>query len=216
MNLFDITLILVLAFFVIKGLIRGIILEVFTLAGMIVAYVVALRQVEWAAAFFARLTEMPAFVATSLGFSAIFIAVIIAFRIVAVILHKIVKKTPVNALNRSGGVFIGLLKGLLIASLVAHLIALVPLEEGEFAKERKSSWLLKPSQAVAPFLFNVLKKAVPKTKSFSDELQEGVNNAMKEAKTNIIEDVQEQIKDQFNGTQTESIEEQVRETLDKN
>jgi len=215
MNLFDITLLLILAFFVVKGLIRGIILELFSLVGMIVAYVLALRQVEWAAAVFAGLTEMPAFVATALGFTAIFITVIIVFRIIAVVLHKIVKSTPIDALNRSGGAVFGVLKGLLVASLVAHLIVLVPVEEGDFAEQRNTSWFLEPSKAVAPFLFNMLKHLVPQTKSFSDELQEGVNQAMKQTRTKVMEEVQDQIEEKINETlNEETIEEQFRDVLD--
>jgi len=215
MNLFDIVLILIVVFFVIKGLIRGIILEVFTLVGMVVAYVLALRQVEWAAAFIAKLMEMPPFAATALGFLSIFIGVIVAFRIIAVVLHKLVKKTPVNTLNRGGGVFIGMLKGVLMASLTAHLIMMIPVEKGDFAEEREASWLLKPSKSVAPFLFNIIKKAVPKTKTFSDELQEGVNNAVKQGQTKMIEKTQEQINDTINDhLNPEAIEERVRESMD--
>ncbi|MBN2104474.1 CvpA family protein [bacterium] len=213
MNLIDIILLLILIFFVVKGLIRGIILEVLTLAGMVVAYVLALRQVEWAAAFFAKLIEMPPFVATTLGFLSIFIVVIVAFRIIAVILHKIVKKTPVNTLNRGGGVFVGLLKGLLMASLVAHLIAMIPIENGEFEEERKTSRFLNPSKSVAPFLFNLIKKTIPKTKTFSDELQEGVNNAVKQAETGLIEETKKKLDNQLKDTLNQESMEEVRESL---
>lgn len=218
MNLFDIVLIVILSFFVVKGLVRGIILEVLTLAGMIAAYILALRQVEWAAALFAKMIEMPPFLAAALGFSSIFIAVIIAFRILAVMLHKMIKKTPVNALNRGGGVIFGGLKGLLIASLAAHLVALVPIEQGGFAEERKNSWLLEPAKSAAPFIFNLVKTAVPQTKPFSDELQEGVQNAVKQTKTRVIEDARKKIQEKMNNTMNpgsmEEIEKQVRETLE--
>ncbi len=217
MNPVDITLVLILVFFLIKGFIRGIILEVFTLAGIIVAYITALRQTEWAAAMFARLTEMPPFVAASLGFLAIFTAVIISFRLIAVMLHKIVKKTPVNALNRGGGLFVGMLKGILAASLVAHLVAVIPAGHHRLAQEREHSRLIEPAKIVAPFLFNLVKNIIPETKPFADELQEGLSKAVDETGKRLIDQTKESVDRKLrDGIDKDSLEEQVRDVLEQN
>ncbi|MBN1780904.1 CvpA family protein [bacterium] len=200
MNIIDLTLILCMAFFLIKGFIRGIILEVFTGIGMVAAYVLALREADRVAAFYARFAELPGFIYTALGFLSIFFAVIIIFRVAAVILHKIIKKTPVATLDRGGGLVIGLLKGLLASSLIAHLVLMIPAESGDFERERDQSILVKPSKAVAPFLFNVVKHAIPRTKTFSDELEESVNRVMQQAQNKVNEKVQDTLENQLNDT----------------
>lgn len=213
MNWFDIILLSILAFFIIKGLIRGIILETFTLIGFFAAYVIAIREMEWAAAFFARLIDMPAFVATTLGFLIIFIVVVVLFRVTAFLLHKIFKRTPVAALDRGGGVFVGLIKGLLAASMVAYLMDIIPPETGEIMKTREKSWLIKPAKTVAPFLFDLIKDALPHTKRFSDEYQEAMTKAMNEAKQNLVDKAQKSIEEQINGQMNEQLNEQLKKHL---
>lgn len=202
MNWIDILLTAILIFFMVKGFIRGIILEVFTLAGMVAAYIIALRQVGWAAAMIAQLIDVPPVVATVLGFLSLFIGVIVVFRIAAILLHKIVKRTPVNALNRGGGVFIGCLKGVLIASLAAHLIAIIPITTGPFTMKRNTSVLLSPIKKVAPLIFNSVKRAVPETREFSEELQEGLNEALKKAQLKAMQKT------------TDSLDQQIKKALD--
>lgn len=199
----------------VKGFIRGIILELLTLAGMVAAYIIALRQVGWAAAMIAQLIDVPPVAATVLGFLSLFIGVIVIFRMTAVLLHKIVKRTPVNTLNRGGGVFIGCLKGVLIASLVAHLIAIIPVTDGPFAMKRNTSVLLSPLKKVAPLIFNFVKRAIPETREFSEELQEGLNEALKEAQFKAMQKTTDSLEEQIKKTlDTHATEEEVRRALE--
>ena len=215
MNWIDILLIIILIFFMVKGLIRGIILEVLTLAGMVVAYLIALRQVEWAAAIIAQFIDIPPVVATALGFLLLFIGVIVVFRFVAIILHKIIKRTPVNALNRGGGVFIGSLKGVLIASLVANLIAIIPITNKAFTMKRGHSILLCPIKTVAPLLFNSVKRAIPETREFSEEIQEGLDKALKEVQNKAMKKTSDSIEQQINkALDNHATEEEVRKALE--
>lgn len=216
MNWFDIILLGILAFFIIKGLIRGIILETFTLIGFFAAYVIAIRELEWATAFFARLIDVPPFVATTLGFLIIFFIVVVIFRVTAVLLHKIFKRTPVAALDRGGGVFVGLLKGLLAMSLTACLMDIIPRETGSFMKTRDKSWFIRPAKTVAPFVFNLIKDAVPHTKPFADEFQEAMSKAINQAKQNLIDQATESIEEQLNGQANEQLNEQLKKHLNSN
>jgi membrane protein required for colicin V production len=215
MNWIDILLTTILIFFMVKGLIRGIVLEVLTLAGMVVAYLVALRQVGWAAAIIAQFIDIPPVAATALGFLLLFIGVIVVFRIVAILLHKIIRHTPVNTLNRGGGVFIGSLKGVLVASLIANLIAILPITDDAFTLKRDHSILLGPIKTVAPLLFNSVKRAIPQTREFSEELQEGLNEALKEIQNKAMKETSDSLEQQINkALDTHATEDEVNKVLE--
>ena len=73
----------------------------------------------------------------------------------------------------------GLFKGILVASLLALLISLVSFSP-EMKREENNSLLFKPVRSVAPAVFNLIKKTIPQTKDFYDEIKEGLPNASKQ------------------------------------
>jgi membrane protein required for colicin V production len=172
MNGIDITILVIVGFFGIKGLFRGLVIEIFTLIGLLVGYVIALREMGDLADFLERVFHIPELIANALGFLLIFIFITLLFRWIAGGLRRFLKWTFIGWLDRGSGLLFGLFKGTLITSLLLLLVSLIPLPNN-LKEEENGSLLCQPVRSVAPAVFNFLKDAFPRTKDFYEEVKEG-------------------------------------------
>jgi len=198
MNSIDIILLVIVGFFCIKGLFRGMIIEVFTLVGMLVGYVIAVREMGTLAVWLGRSFHLPELVSSTLSFFVIFILILLLFRWIASGLRHFMRWTFIGWLDKGGGMVFGIFKGTLIASLLLLLITLIP-RPREIREEEEESLLYQPVRSVAPAVFNFLKHTFPKTKDFYEEVKEGfseksmdVIDQMKEKK---LKSLQEKLED---------------------
>lgn len=183
----DITILVVLAIFTIKGLFRGLILEVFTLAGFILGYLLALREMSTLVGLIERLVHLPPLFVSGLSFLVIFIGVVLLTRWLAHILKGVAKATLIGWLDKGGGAGFGLFKGALVMSLVLLLVGLLPLPE-DMVKEQENSMLVKPVRSVAPSVYNFVVKTFPKTKNFYGEIKESFDESKKSAMDNLLDE----------------------------
>jgi membrane protein required for colicin V production len=199
MNALDIGILVVLAFFLVKGLIRGIIVEVFTLLGWIIGFVVALREKSILASWMIESLRFPELLANILGFLVILFIIVFLFRWAGRALKFTTRWTFIGWLDRGGGVLFGVAKGLLVASLLLALFTLVPLPDS-WEEQKQESILFEPVEAVAPAIFNFLQKALPKTKDFYEEIREGFTKEKQKAidkmKKDALEKLQKEIEKQ--------------------
>lgn len=113
---------------VVVGVVRGLIYEVMSLLGWILAFV--------AANAFGRLLA-PAIPVGAPGsglnlavsFAAVFIGTLIVWNLLSWLVKKLVQASPLNPLDRVLGAFFGLLRGGLIGLVVATAVNLTPLAE---------------------------------------------------------------------------------------
>ena len=179
MNIFDIIILVLIGIFCVKGFIRGLIMEVFTLVGLLLGYVIAMREMSTVAGWIEKVINIPSFVSGMVSFFLIFIVVVVFFRWLAGALRMITRRTILAWIDRSGGILIGLFKGVLMTSLLLLLFSIVPVSESADT-EQKNSFLFRPIRSVAPAVFNFLKHTFPKTKSFYNEAKEVVSSKSKE------------------------------------
>ncbi len=175
MNTIDMIILIIVGFFCVKGFFRGMILEIFTLVGLLIAYIIALREMSTVAHLVNQIISVPLIIANSLGFLLIFILILLLFRWIAAVLRRIVKWSFLGWVDRGGGMALGIFKGTLIASLLALLISLIPLSE-KMESMQEQSVLFHPVRLVAPAVFNFLKSSFPQTKDFYEEIREGFSN----------------------------------------
>jgi len=185
-----------MGFFCVKGFFRGIFIEVLTLGGLLVGYIIAMREMSTVSAFLEKIVSLPPLIRTSLSFLIILVEVAIVFRVLAGILSRFARWAFIGWLDRGGGILFGFIKGAFIASLVTLLVSLVPSEA--LIKEQGRSFLYKPIRSVSPAVFNFLMKAAPKTKGFYAELREGFDKTKEDLTDQMIskqlEDLQEELK----------------------
>ncbi|MCK5147903.1 CvpA family protein [bacterium] len=182
----DITILLVMAIFTIRGLFRGLILEVFTLAGFVIGYLLALREMSTLVGIIEKMVHLPPLFVSALSFIVIFLGVVLLVRWLAVMLKSVAKATLIGWLDKGGGAAFGLFKGALVMSLVLLLVGLLPLPQ-DMVDEQNQSRLVGPIRSVAPSVFDFVKKTFPKTKDFYGELKESFDKSKKSTVDGLLE-----------------------------
>jgi membrane protein required for colicin V production len=185
MNVIDAIILMIIGFFCVKGFFRGFIMEAFTLIGLVLAYIIALREMSALATLVAKAVNLPPMVITSLSFFIIFVLIVLFCRWIAGALKKIIKWTFLGWLDRGGGVLFGALKGGLVASLLALLISLIPFPD-KMESVKENSFFFEPVCSVAPAVFNVVKRSFPQTKSFYEEVKESFEKTSKSVTDHIM------------------------------
>lgn len=196
MNTLDVILLIILAFFVIKGLIRGILFEALTLAGLITAYFLATKEMGFLAVWFSRHLPLPPAPLTIISFSLIFIFIVVMTRLIAGAVSRLIKKTPVAWLDRTGGVAFGLFKGALIASLIALLISILPLSK-PWETRKDKSYLYTIVLPIAPAVFNFTVKNFPRAKSFCEEIREVLESSSESVKRYLMQKQLDELQNQL-------------------
>lgn len=197
MGIIDITILVIIGFFCVKGFFRGIFIEVLTLGGLLVGYIIAMREMSTISNFLGKTFGISPLVRTSISFIVILIAVVVVFRVIAGILRRFARWAFIGWLDKGGGILFGLIKGTFIASLLMLLISFIPTEA--FEQQRNHSFLYKPVRSVSPAVFNFLMRVAPKTKDFYTELREGFDKKKEDISDQIIskqlENLQEELKE---------------------
>lgn len=117
MNAFDIFLVVVVGYGLIRGLFRGLVKEVASVLGVIGGFFTAYLYYEAVAGWLTGLVSNPGY-RHILAFMTLFCGVLIVVNVVAMILKYLLDLIFLGWLDRLGGVGFGLVKGVLIVSVV--------------------------------------------------------------------------------------------------
>lgn len=171
MNTIDYIILGIVGFFLVKGLFKGFIQEVFGLLGLMLAFILATKFMSNAAQWLDSLLDIPPSFSTILGFLVIFFGILIAVQVLSHFLQKIIKYSMLGWLEKLLGGVTGFLKGAIIVSLATIMLAAIPLST-YILPSLENSRLYKPAQRFAPMLFNFLMHVVPDSKNFYGEIKE--------------------------------------------
>jgi membrane protein required for colicin V production len=120
MNLVDILIWLVLAGFVVKGFMKGLIRQVCSLLGFLVGGWAALKYHLYLVETSRHIIHLPPNVASILSFVFIFLVVGLLFFLLGHLLTVIFNIILLGGVNRVGGVVLGFLEGAFILSLLLY------------------------------------------------------------------------------------------------
>ncbi len=141
MNTFDVIVVVILAYSLLRGLFRGLLKEAASVAGVLGGFFLAYGFYATVAGYLTGLVSNPAY-RNILAFLAIFCLVVIAVNVVAVIVKYLMRIVFLGWLDRLGGFVFGAAKGVLIVSVIfLALTAFLP----------KGTPLIRDS-ATAPFV----------------------------------------------------------------
>lgn len=157
MNGLDIFFVVVLGFFLFRGVFRGLILEISSIVGLIAGFMVSNRYYMELQPVANRVISNPewAQVAAYLG---IFISVMFVVALFSVFLKKLLKLIMLGWLDRIGGGLLGLIKAGLICSLTLLVMTVFLPEEDELITTSKiSPYVHTMSQNLARYLPEELK-----------------------------------------------------------
>ena len=162
LNTVDALLLATLGLSILIGAMRGLLFELMSLAGWVVAYAVAylfsprllplLPQDPMAGTAFAGSAMGPGMMPL-LAFVLCFVGVLIGWGLLAQLLRLLIRATPLSGFDRLLGSVFGLLRGGLILMALATLVALTPWSRASAWQESVTvHWLHAGLMAVKPLL----------------------------------------------------------------
>ena len=117
MNPFDILIIVILGYSLVRGLFRGLVKEVSSLIGVLGGFYAAYTYYKVLAGLLAGLIHDPSYL-NILSFLIIFCCVLIIVGVLGVIMKYVLNISFLGWVDRIGGVIFGVLKGILIVSIL--------------------------------------------------------------------------------------------------
>ncbi|MEZ4601529.1 MAG: CvpA family protein [Syntrophotaleaceae bacterium] len=129
MNLLDITILAMLAVFVLKGLFRGLLRELCSLAGLFGGLFLAVRYHAPLAELLVDVLGWPAKACIIIAFVALFLLTVVFFGLLGFLLSRFVKLLFLGGFNRVAGGLFGLVQGGLLATLVLFALNRSPLPQ---------------------------------------------------------------------------------------
>lgn len=134
MNALDIAVLLVLVLTVVRGLMRGMVDTLFSLAAWVLAFVVGKWGALMAAPLLPVAVETPA-IRYFAGFAVVFLLVLIAVLLLGHALASLVKAAGLGSADKVLGGVLGLLKGIVILTGLTLAAGLTSLPRTDFWKE---------------------------------------------------------------------------------
>ena len=123
MNWLDLIVIAILALFGLRGFFRGLFREVFSLAGLLCGFMLAVaydRQLaDWVAAYW----KLSPLLLKGGAFIAIFFVIYFLFSLAGWLLHRWEKLLFLQTVNRTGGIAVGMGKGAALAALAIFFLS---------------------------------------------------------------------------------------------
>ena len=173
MNIFDFVIIIILGIFIFNGFRKGFLREIAGLVGIIIAFILAVRLMDDFSVIMSHYVGLSPRVAVIVTAVVIFILVVVLFILTAKILRKLMELATLGWIDRLLGSSLGLLKGVIIVSVLALILSLLPAGQN-FSRKQNESFLFNPMKKAAPFIFNGFMKILPVANDFYDELKESL------------------------------------------
>jgi membrane protein required for colicin V production len=121
-NIVDVILLVLLSLFGLRGYFKGFFRETFSLAGLIVGFMAAVRYNHTVATLGEEYWRISPFILKGASFVAIFFAFYFFFNLLGWFFHHSEKLLFLQTLNRAGGIAIGVVKGAAVMALIVFFM----------------------------------------------------------------------------------------------
>ncbi|HHV94560.1 MAG TPA: CvpA family protein [Firmicutes bacterium] len=159
MTWIDIGIILILIVMMLKGFIKGLVREACELAGIVFGILYAYRSYQYWGDELVYRFSLPEVIAYPAAFGCIVVIISMLAGFVGLLLHKVLRYTPISVLNHLGGIGLGFAKGFIIICLLLVLLSAVPLEGLGVTLDK--SPLAQQFLAIVPRLYTQLDQMLP-------------------------------------------------------
>ncbi|HHX77118.1 MAG TPA: CvpA family protein [Firmicutes bacterium] len=140
MNIIDISLLLILSFFIVSGYNRGLVRQVFDLGGFIIALFLAAKYCSLAGSYLSGPLEFIKkypilggpegvfypYIFNIIGFLLIYLTVRLFISIFSKTIDSIAELPLISFINAAGGAFMGSIKGLVSIVAIVGILSLIP------------------------------------------------------------------------------------------
>jgi membrane protein required for colicin V production len=152
LGLVDTVMLGVLLLSLIVGVWRGLVFEMLSLAGWVVAWIAA----QWFAPSVAPhipVGEPASSLNLGASYAILFVAVLIVWAILARLVRMLIRATPLSGIDRLLGAGFGLLRGLVLLVAIATVVSLTPLAKSPaWQQSQGAAWLQAMLRGLKPAL----------------------------------------------------------------
>ena len=153
MNSLDLGIIIIVSIFFVRGVFRGFVFELVTVIGLILGYIISITYLSLLAGYILTFfPSLPESAINIVSFFLLFIGTNLLLRLVSKIITKTLKFAMLGWLNRILGGVLGILKSIIVMSILVFVIDLIPF----------SSYLLDQVEVQTSELYPVLNALVPR------------------------------------------------------
>jgi membrane protein required for colicin V production len=157
MYLIDVIILIILIFAIVRGFINGLIKEVASLAALILGIWGAIKFSSFTAAKLYDYFDMAGHYVGIIAFIITFLIIVVLIHFVGILVDKLVTAVSLSFVNRILGIVFGLLKALLIMSVVFVILNTID-SQNHFlpGKQIERSKFYRPVSKIAPAIFPII------------------------------------------------------------
>jgi membrane protein required for colicin V production len=154
-NWVDPILLVILFLFGLRGYFKGFFRESFSLGGLVVGFIAAVRYDDLIAVAAAAHANLSPFILKGVAFVAVFFIVYFAFSLIGWALHRSAKMLFLRTVNHLGGIAIGLGKGAAITALIIFFLTSSAWISRSTKERLEDSYLVPPLAQLAVEIIRV-------------------------------------------------------------
>jgi membrane protein required for colicin V production len=160
MNFIDLTILIIAILFTIRGFIRGFVMEIASLVGLLAGYLVTMLYLDQLVHLLQSIfPSLPKPLLQIVSFLFLFIVTNLLLKILAQLLTKTFKLILLGWLNRLLGCLVGLLKSIILMSILVFIFSFIPGFNSLLAKADINHSTFYPLlHTLGPKLYKVLSK----------------------------------------------------------
>lgn len=157
MTTFDIIIAILLAVGAVRGFFSGLIMQLTSLAALLLGIWVAIRFSDFTATFLMEKAGLNGQFIPIVAFALTFVVVVVAVHFTGKLIDKVFNLTPLGGVNKILGLVFGVLKYALIISVIIVFVEKTNQRFNFYSKETKNkSILFKPLSKLAPSIYPYL------------------------------------------------------------
>ncbi len=188
----DVVILVVLLFFLISGTRRGLIRQILQVVGIIAAFVGAFFLAHHLATYLQGRFDIGYQISLVVSAAALFVGIIVLFHLLGLAMHKMAQITLLGPFDRIGGAVFGLLKGLLLVSLLLVILLSIPLPD-HVKDELAGDPLVAVTYPVLPVIFNLVASHSAAAPYFEENLYRIRSNETVIKAKRTIEDIKTKV-----------------------
>jgi membrane protein required for colicin V production len=148
-NVVDPILLVIFFLFGLRGYFKGLFREIFSLAGLILGLMMAIRFDEPLAVLAEAYWKTSPLLLKGVAFVAIFFVVYFLFNVIGWLLHRSEKLLFLQAINRMGGIAVGVGKGAALTGLIIFVLLSISWFPAPVKDQVQNSYLVAPLSQLA-------------------------------------------------------------------
>ena len=135
MNLLDLLIAVLIVWFAVSGIVRGLVRQLFSLGGLVAGHLAGIRYYAFAQGKLGLSFQY----AEVVGYAVVFLSAYLAVRLIGGLIEDRVRKSKLSGSDRLAGMAAGLVKGALLSILIVFLLVILLPRDARLLRESKAA-----------------------------------------------------------------------------